>query len=89
MINFNLAGDALIHCLKVSGAKYTLVDPEEKVKSRIDSESKRIDEELGMKPLILSEGLKQQIALKLPERPDDSFRETLKPNFPGGLFYTR
>ena len=25
-INYNLTGDALVHCLKISGAKFTLVD---------------------------------------------------------------
>ncbi|KAK4695018.1 hypothetical protein P7C71_g2655, partial [Lecanoromycetidae sp. Uapishka_2] len=88
MINFNLAGDALIHCLRVSRAKILLVDDDEKVKSRIENERQRIDEEVGMKPIVLSVGLKDQIALKLPERPNDSYREAVKGNFPAALFYT-
>lgn len=79
----------MIHCLKVSGAKMLLVDDDEQIKSRIGGERERMEEDLGMRPIILSEGLKNQIALKLPERPDDSYREGVKGNFPAALFYTR
>lgn len=79
----------MIHCLKVSGAEVLIVDEDEKVKSRIEGERKRIEEELGMRPIVLSESLKAQIALRLPERPDDSYREGVTANFPAALFYTR
>jgi len=89
MINFNLAGDALIHCLRVSGAKVLLVNGDEKLQCRIEGERKAIEEQLGMELIVLSEGLKSQISLKLPERPDDSYRAGVKGNFPAALFYTR
>ena len=88
MINFNLAGDALVHCLKVSGAKVVLVDEEDKVRSRVEGERRRI-EELGMQIIVLSNDLKKSIAGKTAQRPDDSYRQGLKGSFPAALFYTR
>ena len=88
MINFNLAGDALVHCLKISGAKVVLVDEEDKVRARVEGEKQRIDE-LGMQTIVMSEDMKSSIAAKTAERPDDSYREGLKASFPGVLFYTR
>ena len=88
MINFNLAGDALVHCLKISGAKIVLIDEEDKVRSRFEGERRRI-EELGMQTIVLSEDLKKSVAGKTARRPDDSYREGLKGSFPAVLFYTR
>ena len=88
MINFNLAGDALVHCLKISGAKSVLVDEEGKVRTRIDGERQAI-EKLGMQSIVLSRDLKTFIAAKTAQRPDDSCREGVTGSFPGALFYTR
>ena len=88
MINFNLAGDALVHCLKTSGAKLVVVDDGEKVRTRVEAEWQRI-ELLGMQPIVLSEDLKSSIAAKIAQRPNDSYREGLKGSFPSALFYTR
>ena len=88
MINFNLAGDALVHCLKVSGARIVLVDEEDKVRKKVEDERRRI-EELGMQTVVLSKDLKKSIAGKSAQRPDDSYRQGLKGSFPGVLFYTR
>lgn len=88
MINFNLAGDALTHCLKISGAKQILVDEEEKVRTRIEAQRQTI-EKLGMQVIILSGDLKSSIAAKTARRPDDSYRDGVKGSFPSVLFYTR
>ena len=88
MINFNLAGDALVHCLKTSGAKSVIVDEEEKVRARIDGEKQALGE-LGMQSIVLSRDLKTFIAAKTAQRPDDSYREGVSGNFPGALLYTR
>ena len=88
MINFNLAGDALVHCLKISGAKLVIVDEEEKVRTRIEGERQAI-EKLGMQSIVLSRDLKTLIAAKTAQRPDDSYREGVIGSFPGALFYTR
>lgn len=88
MINFNLAGDALIHCLKTSGAKLLIVDDGDKVRTRVEAEWQRI-EQLGMQAIVLSEDVKSSIAAKTAQRPDDSYREGLKGSFPSVLWFTR
>ena len=89
MINFNLGGDTLIHCLRTSGAKVLLVDGEDKVGGRIEAERNRIEGELGMQPITLSAGLKNATAARTVQRPDDSYREGVSGKFPAVLLYTR
>jgi len=88
MINFNLTGDALIHCLKVSGAKLILVDEDPKVRTRVEDEKQKIEQGLNMTPAILNEELKARIAAKTAQRPSDSYREGVKAEFPSAIFYT-
>ncbi|OJI79846.1 hypothetical protein ASPTUDRAFT_48555 [Aspergillus tubingensis CBS 134.48] len=47
-INYNLTGDALMHCLSISGAKLLLVDPEPECMARIEERRSTIENELGM-----------------------------------------
>ena len=89
MINFNLAGDALVHCLRVSGAKIVIIDEEEGVSTRIKDENQKIEVELGIQAIVLSADLKSNIAATIAQRPDDSYREGLTASFPSALFYTR
>ena len=88
MINFNLRGDALIHCLKVSGAKLLLVDEDPKVWKRVADEKQRIEQELGMVPVRLDTELKATIAAQPTWRPDDVYRDGVTGNFPAAIFYT-
>ena len=89
MINFNLAGDALIHCLKVSGAKILIADGEEKINSRVEAVRDRIEQELHMQAIVLDQQLKSTIAARPVERPDDSYRSGVKSDFPAIVVYTR
>lgn len=89
MINFNLTGDALIHCLKVSGAKILIIDGEEKINSRVEGVRDRIEQELHMQAIVLDQRLKLAIAARPVERPDDSYRAGLKGDFPAIVIYTR
>ena len=89
MINFNLTGDALVHCLKVSGAKVLIVDGEEKVKGRVEAVRDRIEQELQMQVTVLDQRLKSAIAARPVERPDDSYRSGVKGNHPAIIIYTR
>ena len=88
MINFNLTGDALIHCLKVSGARLILVDDDLKVQKRVTDEKERVEKVLKMTSTVLSEQLKGTIAALPVQRPDDSYREGVTPGFPAAIFYT-
>lgn len=87
-INYNLAGDALIHCLKTSGATMVLVDAGNDCTTRIEESRDKIEDDLGMKIVILNEEIKTEIATEAPQRPDDEHRERITPDFPMALFYT-
>ena len=65
------------------------MDGDDKIKVRIDGERERIEVELGMRPIILDQGLKKSISSKIAQRPNDSYREGVKGDFPAMLIYTR
>ena len=88
MINFNLTGDALIHCLKVSGAGLVLVDEDPKILDRVIAERQRVEQELRIILAVLDQELKGKVAAKPIHRPDDRYRAGLKANFPSAIFYT-
>jgi acyl-coenzyme A synthetase/AMP-(fatty) acid ligase len=87
-INYNLAGDALVHCLKVAGAKVVVVDEDAECRKRIEDVRGRL-EEMGMTIRILSPEVKGEIARMEPVRPGDEMRVAVKGKFPLFLFYTR
>jgi acyl-CoA synthetase (AMP-forming)/AMP-acid ligase II len=88
MINYNLAGNALIHCLKVSGATVLLVDEDPTLVGRIEEERARIEGELGMKIRIIDSEIRHEISSQKPERPADTFREVVQGDWPMAMFYT-
>lgn len=85
----NLVSDALIHCLKVSGAGILLVDEDERCRARISAESQRIGNELEMKIVELSSQLKSEIAARKATRIDEAYRKDINGDSPVALFYTR
>lgn len=88
-INYNLAGDALVHCLKVSEAKVLIVDEDQECRQRIEDVRERLEGELGMTILVLDNALKGEISRTEPKRPEDELRVGMKGKFPLFLFYTR
>lgn len=89
MINYNLSGDALTHCLKISGAEILLIDEEDAYKARILEEVNTIEAELAMKVFELSAALKKEIAAKDAPRIIDDYRTNVTGSFPIAIFYTR
>jgi hypothetical protein len=89
MINYHLTGDALVHCVRVSGAKIMIVDSDDEVRARIEETRSRLEGELGVKIFILDNKLKAEINALEPTRPPDSLRSGMKPDYPMALFYTR
>jgi hypothetical protein len=65
-----------------------LVDEDAAVAGRIFNERVKL-EELGTSAIHMDENVKQNIALRNPHRPEDSYREGVKGSFPAALFYTR
>jgi acyl-coenzyme A synthetase/AMP-(fatty) acid ligase len=88
-INYNLAGDALVHCLKVAGSKVIIVDEDEDCRKRIEDVRERLEGELGMKIVVLDQAQKGEISRLEPKRPGDELRVGAKGKFPLFLFYTR
>lgn len=89
MINYNLAGKALVHCLKVSDAKLILVDDEPGFRERIEGERGVLEGELGLKICIMDEQARGEIRSMKTERPSDEYRDGVKGDWPMCMFYTR
>lgn len=89
MINHNLAGKALIHCLKISDAKLLLVDSNEELQGRIDEVRPQIEEEVGMRCVTLGEESKRVISGSPPLRPGNEHRDNVTGGDPMCLYYTR
>lgn len=88
-INHHLAGDALVHCLKVAGGSLLLVDEDSDARDRVEAVRDRIEGELGMTIRILDKQLKGEILRMEPQRPEDEYRAGVTGTFPIFLFYTR
>ena len=89
LINWNLGAESLLHCIKISEAKIMLVDAEAGCRERIEKERERIERELEVKIVHLSECLKAEIANLPISRPDDSYRDCVVGTFPAMLIFTR
>lgn len=89
MINFNLSGDALMHCLRLSGAVILLVDEDSDCTARIDEEAEKIKNELHMRIIPLSEDLKREIGRGEALRIGDQYRKDVCGDTPIALLYTR
>ena len=78
-----------MHCLRVSGASIVLVDEEDGCQRRFNGEKGKIEGDLRLKIIMLSNDLKGEIATLPASRPDDSYRRNVNGDTPIGLFYTR
>lgn len=89
MLNYNLTGDALIHCLRVCEAKVLIVDEEEGCRGRIEETRARIEGELNMDITLLDAAKRGEIAAMPDQEPHRSWRDGMKGDFPLVLIYTR
>lgn len=89
MINYNLAGKALLHCLKISGAKLLLVDEEPALRAKIEDVGAQLEGELGIRIIVVDSAVKAGILVASDERPSDAYREVVKGDGHMCLFYTR
>ena len=87
MINYNLGGKALIHCLKVSGSTLLLVDEDPDLVARIKAVRGDI-EDLGMQICLVDVQTKSYIRALKAERPGDELREGVQGNWEMCIFYT-
>ena len=89
LINYNLSGEALIHCLKISGSKVIVVDEDAECRARIEESRSRIEGELGIKIVVLDRETRESLLEMEPRRPERRYREGVKPMDPMCLIYTR
>ncbi|KAI1611323.1 AMP dependent ligase [Exophiala viscosa] len=88
MINYNLTGDALVHCLQVSGAHTMIADDDEACQQRINETRDRIQGQLKMQIIILDEAKRREVSSLPAKEPEKSYRHGTKGSDPMGLFYT-
>ncbi|TKA27551.1 hypothetical protein B0A50_04381 [Salinomyces thailandicus] len=88
MINYNLSGEGLLHSLKVAGSRVLLVDEETGCRERIEVVRSRIENELGMRIVIVDADIKRSFNAGPATRPDNSLRDLVTPPSPMFLFYT-
>jgi len=86
MINYHLPGPALLHCLKISSAKLTIVLGGPEVHERIGAVRSDV-EAMGMKIVNLDQ-VRNEIGSLPPTRPGDHLREKVTGTDPYALFYT-
>lgn len=89
MINYNLAGKALLHCLKLSGSTLLLVDAEVTFRQRIDEVRSEIKDDLKMEICVMDKETMQEVDSQAPKRPEDAYREGVRGDWPMAMFYTR
>jgi acyl-CoA synthetase (AMP-forming)/AMP-acid ligase II len=87
-INYNLEGNALLHCLDVCQTRLLIVDEDAACQKRIDASRADI-EARGTKIAVLDGTMKQTISAGPVLRPGDELRAGTKGEFPYCLIYTR
>ncbi len=87
-INYNLEGNALLHCLDVAQTRLLIVDDDAACQKRINGSRADI-ESRGTKIALLDGTLKQTISAGPVVRPGDELRAGTKGSFPYCLIYTR
>ncbi|EEQ34355.1 hypothetical protein McanMca71_002653 [Microsporum canis] len=87
-INYNLASNALIHCLKISNSKILLVDEDPTCRSRVQECQEDIIDNLKMKPITLDDFMKERIRTLPTTLPPEELGEQIVGEFPAILLYT-
>ena len=89
MISFKLRGDALMHCLRISGAVILLLGGDSGWGARVDEEAENHKRELHMRIIRLSEDLKREIGRGEALRIGDQYWRDICGDTPIALLYTR
>jgi len=87
LINYNLEGQGLMHCIGVCNSKVLITDPDSDCQRRID-ESREEIESRGIKIATLDHAFKAQLATYPAEDADDSLRRNVKGGDPYILLFT-
>ena len=87
-LNYNLGGDALLHCVRVAGCKVLLVDEDVEVQARIAEVRGKL-EEMGIRIVVLDEARRTQIQAREPLWFTPELRSNVKITSTLMLIYTR
>lgn len=88
MINYNLSGQGLVHCLKMGSPRIIIVDEDEGCQARIQGISKELDSS-GLRPVVLDRMLKGHVATFPADRPGDEWRAGVQDGDATILLFTR
>ncbi|OQU95987.1 AMP-binding enzyme domain-containing protein [Cladophialophora immunda] len=86
MINYNLSGDALLHCLRLAEAPLILVDSE--FPKRVLEHREILECELGSKIVTLDQEVKDEISREVTDRPGDKYRDNVNGTDANSLIFT-
>ncbi|KAI1821454.1 fatty acid transporter [Xylaria intraflava] len=86
LINYNLTGQALMHCLGVTDTKFIFADGPPEVLERLDDVQAELDAK-GIRVVRLSDA-RPDIEAASDTRPPDELRAVVMLTWPFGLFYT-
>ncbi|KAB8220654.1 hypothetical protein BDV33DRAFT_92085 [Aspergillus novoparasiticus] len=89
-INYNLSGDALMHCLKISDAKLVLVDDDDECRARINERKSTIEGDLGMELITVDPTFTTTVLSRFPTDVPENGRLALNMDgeYPAILLYT-
>lgn len=89
-INYNLAGDALVHCLRISRARIVLVDDEEGCRGRMEEVQGVVGGDLGMETVTVDETFNTKVIPSLPTTLPEGGKliENTSGGYPAILLYT-
>ncbi|KAF1998842.1 acetyl-CoA synthetase-like protein [Amniculicola lignicola CBS 123094] len=88
MPNYNLKGESLMHCLRVSGANIVLVDGDVECKERFEGIRSEAEKELGIAVLVVDDRLVGEVMKKPTNAPGDEYRAGVTASSPTCLLYT-
>ncbi|KAF2111921.1 hypothetical protein BDV96DRAFT_602403, partial [Lophiotrema nucula] len=88
MLNYHLKGEALLHCLRISGVKVCLVDQDPECQARFLESKEQIETELGVKNFLLDDALLGEVRRQGVLDPGDAYRQGVKGSDPTCLLYT-
>jgi acyl-coenzyme A synthetase/AMP-(fatty) acid ligase len=87
-LNYNLGGEGLIHCIKVSGCKVLLIDEDEEVIGRVEEVRAKV-EELGVRIVVLNQERRSMIEQMQGLEMTQDLRKNVKITSTLMLIYTR
>jgi acyl-CoA synthetase (AMP-forming)/AMP-acid ligase II len=87
MLNYNLKGESMVHCLRIAGVKVVLVDADDEVQVRFSECAAKVAD-MGVTAFTVDEALLEQVSKASVQVPGDEYREGVTGSDPVCLLYT-